>query len=70
MAPNVTIAAHLCTAVSDGNLKLLDGFIKAAVNLNAADYDRRTCLHVAAAEGHLSTVSKLFVQITLHDRIP
>lgn len=53
----VTTAAHLCTAVFDGDLQLLRRLISAGANVNAFDYDRRTATHIAAADGNLSMVS-------------
>jgi hypothetical protein len=55
MSP-VTTAAHLCTAVFDGDLQLLRRLLQAGATPNAADYDNRTALHIAAADGNLSAV--------------
>lgn len=44
-------AQELCKAASTGDLKLLHNYLKAGMNPNASDYDLRTCLMVAAAEG-------------------
>lgn len=53
----VMAAAHLCTAVFDGNLMLLKHLLMAGINANAADYDKRTALHIAAADSSLGAVS-------------
>ena len=55
MAP-VAAAAQLCTAVFDGDMPLLRRLLHAGANPNAADYDKRTALHIAAAEGNLPAV--------------
>ena len=39
-----------------GNIRALQGLVASGVALNSADYDGRTALHLAAAEGHLDTV--------------
>ena len=49
-------AAELCTAAAKGNVTLIKGYIKAGMNVNAADYDKRTALHIASAEGNLEVV--------------
>ena len=42
--------------------------LKCGVNVDAADYDSRTCLHLAACEGnlHIQHVLQKHVQIDLH----
>lgn len=50
-------ASELCTAAAQGNAELIRRYIKAGINVNAADYDKRTALHIAAAEGNLEVVS-------------
>jgi ankyrin repeat protein len=52
----VMASAHLCTAVFDGDLLLLKRLLLAGVDVDAADYDRRTALHIAAADGNLGAV--------------
>lgn len=49
-------ASELCTAAAQGNADLIRRYIKAGINVNAADYDKRTALHIAAAEGNLDVV--------------
>lgn len=53
----VATAAHLCTAVFDGDLQLLRRLLRAGANPNAVDYDKRSALHIAAADGNLPVVS-------------
>ena len=50
------LAGHLCRAVYDGDTRLLRRLLHAGVGSNCFDYDRRTALHVAAAEGNLAAV--------------
>lgn len=52
----VTTSAHLCTTVYDGDLQLLRRLILAGANPDAMDYDGRTALHIAAADGNLPAV--------------
>ena len=51
----------MCSAAGEGNLQLLQEMVGNGADVNAADYDDRTPLHVAASEGHLE-VCKLLVQ--------
>eukprot|EP00879_Flechtneria_rotunda_P023659 GHRR01025035.1.p1 GENE.GHRR01025035.1~~GHRR01025035.1.p1 ORF type:complete len:367 (+),score=93.31 GHRR01025035.1:398-1498(+) len=59
MLPEVMIAAHLCTAVSDGDNQLLKRLLTAGATVDASDYDRRTALHIAAADANLPAVKLL-----------
>ena len=52
-------ATQLCTCVFDCNVPLLRRFIKAGILVNAGNFDSRTALHVAAAEGNLAAVRLL-----------
>jgi ankyrin repeat protein len=47
-------ASTLCQAVFDGDCKLLKRLLNAGTQVNAGDYDKRTALHIAAAEANLS----------------
>ena len=47
-------ASVLCQAVFDGDSTLLRRLLQAGIPVNAADYDKRTACHIAAAEGNLS----------------
>lgn len=49
----------LCQAAAEGNVPALQRQLEAGANLNTPDYDQRTALHVAASEGHLTTVEWL-----------
>jgi ankyrin repeat protein len=54
-------AAKLCEAVHAGDAPLLRRFIRSGANVDVADYDRRTALHVAAAEG-AAVMARLLVE--------
>ncbi|PSC71927.1 potassium channel SKOR [Micractinium conductrix] len=56
---SVEQAAVLCTAVFDGDLPLLRRLLLAGVAVDAGDYDKRTALHISAAEGNLQAVRLL-----------
>ena len=49
-------STQLCTCVFDCNVPLLRRYIKAGILVNAGNFDSRTALHVAAAEGNLAAV--------------
>ncbi|KAF8054945.1 AKT1 [Scenedesmus sp. PABB004] len=55
------LASALCGMVLEGEEALLRRYIAAGADVAAGDYDKRTPLHIAAAEGKLSTV-KLLVE--------
>ena len=64
-------ASILCQAVFDGNIMLLKRLVKAGINVNAADYDKRTASHIAAAEGNTAAIRVLVeggADLTLPDR--
>lgn len=54
-------ASELCTAAAQGKVDLIRHYIKAGINVNAADYDKRTALHIAAADGCLEAVRCLHI---------
>ena len=54
--PGLEAAHALCTCVSECDVPLLRRYLKAGVRVNAANFDQRTALHVAAAEGNLAAV--------------
>ena len=53
----IRAASELCTAAAQGNVDLIRRYIRAGINVDAADYDKRTALHIAAADGSLEVVS-------------
>ena len=54
------LSGLLCTAVLDNDLELLKLFAAAAGSkLNSGDYDKRTALHIAAAEGNVPAIEIL-----------
>ena len=53
------LQAGLSTAANDGSADTVKRLILAGVDVNAGDYDQRTALHLAAANGHLDVVQLL-----------
>lgn len=49
-------ASVLCAAVADGDLMLLRRLLLAGADANDSDYDDRTALHIACAEGNVAAV--------------
>eukprot|EP00986_Skeletonema_menzelii_P015350 scaffold11569_cov157-Skeletonema_menzelii.AAC.3 len=54
--PDSQAAAVLCQAVYDGDILYLKRLLRAGINVNAADYDKRTASHIAAAEGNAAAI--------------
>uniref|UniRef100_A0A0C3STI2 Uncharacterized protein n=1 Tax=Guillardia theta (strain CCMP2712) TaxID=905079 RepID=A0A0C3STI2_GUITC len=52
-------ASALCTAAGNGDLAQVRRLIENGVQPNLGDYDNRTALHVASAEGHEKIVEFL-----------
>lgn len=50
-------SALLCEAVYHRDFDMLQRLLQAKADANAGDYDKRTALHIAAAEGDLEAVS-------------
>ena len=64
-------ASVLCQAVFDGDILLLKRLLNAGIQVNAADYDKRTAAHIAAAEGNVAAIKVLAehgADLTLKDR--
>jgi len=56
---NLDIILNTIWAASSGNLSEIQKAISVGVNLNQGDYDNRTALHLATAEGHFKIVKFL-----------
>ena len=54
-----TSPGALCDAASKNDIPALRAILDAGGDMNAGDYDRRTALHLAAAEGRVAVVMKL-----------
>jgi ankyrin repeat protein len=52
-------ASILCQAVYDGDIIVLTRLLRAKIQVNASDYDKRTAAHIAAAEGNLTALKVL-----------
>ena len=52
----------LCWAAFHGDLEEIQRLVASGVNLDDADYDGRTCMHLAASEGHLNVVKYLIAR--------
>ena len=46
----------LCWAASQGDLNEIKRMVANGVNLEDADYDGRTCIHLAASEGKIDII--------------
>jgi glutaminase len=62
----------LCLASHYNDLPWLNMLLEAGADANGCDYDKRTPLHIAAADGHLKAVRVLVEQgkakVNVHDR--
>jgi ankyrin repeat protein len=69
--PENLAASVLCQAVFEGDILFLKRLLKAGIDVNAADYDKRTAAHIAAAEGNVAAMKVLAengADLTLQDR--
>ncbi len=48
-----------CTSAASGDLETISRLHVQGLDLNSGDYDKRTCLHLAAAAGHIDIVKFL-----------
>ncbi|GLC44798.1 hypothetical protein PLESTB_001212800 [Pleodorina starrii] len=60
-AGGLTVAGIMCTAVFEGDLVKLRRLLRSGAPPDACDYDKRSALHIAGAEGNLAAV-KLLVE--------
>ena len=71
LAHKLEDALAICWAAAQGDLQELQRLVACGVDLNAADYDGRTGLHLAASEGNYALVVFLVkkkVNINCKDR--
>lgn len=64
-------AMALCWAACQGDLDEIQRLVCIGVDLNESDYDGRTCIHLAAAEGKMDVMQFLLaknVHLTPKDR--
>ena len=52
-------ASTLCQAIYEGDVSLLRQLLKANIDVNYADYDKRTAAHIASAEGNVAALKVL-----------
>ena len=52
----------LCWAAYQGDLDEIQRLVASGVNLDEADYDGRTCIHLAASEGKVDVVKFLIAK--------
>ena len=57
--PVFGVPFELCEAARQGDRKVVEASSASGAPINAADYDRRTCLHLASSEGILPIVAYL-----------
>ena len=59
----------LCWAAAHGDIKAMQRLVASGVDINGADYDGRTALHLAASEGKLESVRYILQNGGVHDRV-
>ena len=57
-----TEGERMCRAAARGELDEIRRLVASSASVNAADYDRRSALHLAAAEGHAEAVRYLVAE--------
>lgn len=57
-----TMGERMCASASKGDLKEIRLLVAQRASINAADYDKRSAMHLAAAEGHHDVVKFLVEQ--------
>ncbi|KAF1321788.1 Ankyrin repeat domain-containing protein 50, partial [Globisporangium splendens] len=60
--PNLGMLTHttaMCWAAAEGNLEIMQKLREHGANVNAADYDKRTPLHIAVSDNQLRAVEYL-----------
>jgi ankyrin repeat protein len=55
-----TLGAQLCQAAFEGDVTHLQQAHRAGVDMNTADYDGRTAMHLAACEGRVEVLVLLW----------
>ena len=58
-------SSMLCELARDGDLEKIRLLLEGGAGINAADYDKRTCLHLACSVGNLSVVWLLTLTLIL-----
>ena len=56
-------AVIICQAAYENDLATLRRYVENGISSNAADYDGRTALHLAACEGNLDIINYLLEQV-------
>lgn len=57
----VSNVSALCSASASGDVREIQHLLARGVDINAADYDGRTAIHLAASEGHANVVRMLIL---------
>lgn len=66
MDSEVNSVVNLLFGAANGDVSAIRRFALTGMNMSAADYDGRTALHLAAAEGQLSVCRMLLEQCRVH----